>query len=531
MKQQVDELDATPKKRVFLSIIADYSLNTGVCELVDNALDAWNQRGKKGKLTVRISIDQEQRTITISDSAGGIPKEELHFVVGPGLTGNDVKADTIGIFGVGSKRAVVALAKDVKIRTRFGKGMTHIVEFDESWMQEDSWKLPVFTDGAIDPDSTVIALQQLRVKTDQEDLEALRDHLARTYSRFIAEGDMDLIFENFGSNPLSAPSNPPWAFPPGFEPRNYVGKLKVPDEGEVNVEILAGLMRQSSPSGDYGVYLYCNKRLVFEAKKDFSVGFGPGLAGLPHPSVSLMRVVVSLRGPAGLMPWNSTKTDVNMAHPVYEGIRGQLLAIVKDFSAVSRRYQGDWDNQVFRHDKGAIKTVQVSDVSTSRKTHLPKLPQAVGRYDEKVKQENTKIVTDRPWTRGLYEGVLAAEQIYRKAKFQQKNRICLIVLDSSLEIGFKEYLLKEKNLNLKDDGIKNLFLHRKSVMTAMREHAPAVAKKDWKVVEHFYELRCSLIHERATATVSDEDIEHLKAVTVKILGKLFGLRFSALKAD
>ena len=34
-------IDGTPKKRLFLSIISDYDLKTGLCELVDNAIDHW----------------------------------------------------------------------------------------------------------------------------------------------------------------------------------------------------------------------------------------------------------------------------------------------------------------------------------------------------------------------------------------------------------------------------------------------------------------------------------------------------------
>ena len=41
MKKEIDRLDATPSKRLFLSIIADYDLNRSICELIDNGLDVW----------------------------------------------------------------------------------------------------------------------------------------------------------------------------------------------------------------------------------------------------------------------------------------------------------------------------------------------------------------------------------------------------------------------------------------------------------------------------------------------------------
>lgn len=47
MKQQVDTLVAIPSKRLFLSIIADYDLNSSICELVDNAFDVWTRSKRK----------------------------------------------------------------------------------------------------------------------------------------------------------------------------------------------------------------------------------------------------------------------------------------------------------------------------------------------------------------------------------------------------------------------------------------------------------------------------------------------------
>ena len=43
-KQQLEVVDGTPEKRLFLSIISDYDLRTGLCELVDNAIDPWTMR-------------------------------------------------------------------------------------------------------------------------------------------------------------------------------------------------------------------------------------------------------------------------------------------------------------------------------------------------------------------------------------------------------------------------------------------------------------------------------------------------------
>src|SRR5260370_25527411 len=121
MKKEIAILDATPSKRLFLSIIADYDLNRSSCELIDNGLDVWVRTGRTTEIAIRIVIDQGQQTITVEDNAGGVPETELRYIVGPGQTGTSPTDETIGIFRVGTKRAVVALAQDIKIKTRYGK--------------------------------------------------------------------------------------------------------------------------------------------------------------------------------------------------------------------------------------------------------------------------------------------------------------------------------------------------------------------------------------------------------------------------
>ena len=47
-KTEIAPIDGTPVKRMFWSIIGDYNLKTGLCELIDNPLDFW-MLGKRRK--------------------------------------------------------------------------------------------------------------------------------------------------------------------------------------------------------------------------------------------------------------------------------------------------------------------------------------------------------------------------------------------------------------------------------------------------------------------------------------------------
>ena len=156
------ELDATPEKRIFSSIISEYDLNRSICELIDNALDLWKKR-QSTKLCVKINLDEQQKTITIEDNSGGLEEGKLDHLLSPGNTSNETSDNVIGFFGVGSKRAVVALAEDITINSRFGNENTFAVKFDNYWITEDpNWKLPyAVAKTPLSPGTTLIELIML----------------------------------------------------------------------------------------------------------------------------------------------------------------------------------------------------------------------------------------------------------------------------------------------------------------------------------------------------------------------------------
>lgn len=66
-------------------------------------------------LEIKLTLDDSRQTISIEDNAGGVEKSDLGLLLSPGKTTNNVSDNVIGYFGVGVKRAVVALAEDIKI--------------------------------------------------------------------------------------------------------------------------------------------------------------------------------------------------------------------------------------------------------------------------------------------------------------------------------------------------------------------------------------------------------------------------------
>jgi len=521
MKTQIDRVDATPSKRLFLSVIADYDLNRAICELVDNGLDVWVRGGRTKSIVIDVILDDRQQTILVKDNAGGLAKPELRYIVGPGQTGTDPTDETIGIFGIGTKRAVVALAQDIRIKTRRGKDRTYQIEFDDAWLADDDWELPVFLVDQIAEGTTIVELQRLRVQLTDQGTDQLKEHLRTTYARFLKKKHITLRVNGEALSPKIFEN---WAFPPKYSPQRYTGTLKTEDDRVIRVEATAGLIRESSPAaGEYGVYFYCNDRLIARALKTLEVGFTRGLAGLPHPKVSLTRVLVSLSGDARSMPWNSSKSDISTNHEVFRALHAWLVQVVKDYASLSRVLIGQWPEKVFQYKTGTIKEVRNVDFPTARKSFLPPLPKSRPRYGDVVAHKNRQVAKRKPWTRGLYEGIIAADLI-SKQRLEQKNRIALIVLDSTLEIALKEYLVNDSGTSYSDARLLSVFGNRTAVHTEMKKFV-AIKDDTWKKIEHYYRLRCKLVHERAIVGIDDAQIRDFRDLVERVLGKLFDLKF------
>jgi len=522
MREEVDKVDATPSKRIFLSIIADYDLSKSICELIDNAIDMWTRNDKRNILNIDIFLDKNQQIIKVKDNAGGIRKSDLRVIISPGTTMNLPSEKTIGIFGVGTKRAVVALAQDIRIISRYGDDDVYGVEFDDSWLENESWILPVYGyDIDIDSGTTLIELNRLRQTITEEKITRLKEHLSAVYALFLDKNAINIKVNDDGLKPLTFNN---WAYPPKYSPHKYYGKIST-DGGTVEYEIIGGLTLKASPAtGEYGVYIYCNDRLIARALKSYDVGFYKGVAGVPHPSVSLVRVLVFLRGESNLMPWNSSKSNINTSHPIFIKLRDLLIRVVKDYASLSRtlgKIEGKWPQQVFKYSSGKIVEVEIKNIETA-KTYLPPLPKSKPRYADKVKILNIDIGKDKPWTVGLYESLIAVD-IILKQNLKQKNRICLILLDSALEIGFKEFLVNESNEYYSDKKLKELFEKRNELEKEIKRHID-IEEKYWKKLRYYHNLRNKLIHERAVSISSDE-IDNFREVVEIILNKMFGIMF------
>ena len=220
---------------MFWSIISDYDLKTGVCELIDNSIDLWMTRGKRTPLVVRLTLDEDQQLICASDNAGGVKIGQLSRLVVPGGSQNDPAAEVIGIFGVGSKRAGVALGKLVEIRTRYGREKSLGIDLAEEWLESTDWQIAAYEVPDIEPGSTHVTITKLRRPITPEARTAVRHHISEVYANFLSENcKIYLNGIEIGSTYYDN-----WSYPPDHQPQEVSFDIDVPEIGSTRVVIVA----------------------------------------------------------------------------------------------------------------------------------------------------------------------------------------------------------------------------------------------------------------------------------------------------
>ena len=519
-------VDGTPKKRMFLSIISDYDLKTGLCELIDNALDFWVSNGMAPGLQIDVRLDTDRQVIQVQDNAGGVKEEDAELLVAPGASRNEVGGSSIGIFGVGSKRAGVALGEQVEIRTRHKNGKSIQIEITNDWIASPNWDLVIYEIPPIAPSTTVVDISKIRQRFEKGDVEQIRQHFGETYSWFIRNGCTIAV------NGHSVPSLEfeKWAYPPEYLPRVAEFQIEPVDSRFLDVRLVGGLiLDRDSERENYGVYFYCNSRLIVKELKVRDVGyFVSAEAGVPHPDASLCRVIVHLKGPAELMPWNSSKSGINFGNAAFHQLRKRIIDYTSYYTGISRRLKTQWDTSVLKYTTGALQVVEPTDALSDKKTVLPKLPRSRSPSRmEVLRERNKKTLRDQPWVTGLIEA-MGFVDILARQKYETKNRVALILLDSNFEIALKEFIVHRKDLfpahKYTNQMLVSLFANRTNVIKEVTAHVPLSSVLLAKV-GHYYDMRNNLTHQRASVQITDQEVKDYTEVIETVLSKLFPLKF------
>ena len=144
------------------------------------------------------------------------------------------------------------------------------LDITKEWLESDDWRLAAYEIPDIDRGTTQVDISRLRRPFVGTDIGALRAHFGEVYSWFIREG-CAIELNGVVIEPLEFDS---WSYPEGFAPKRLTYGVEIPPDGKVDVDITVGLITDRVPEEDnYGVYFYCNNRLIVKELRSRQVGY------------------------------------------------------------------------------------------------------------------------------------------------------------------------------------------------------------------------------------------------------------------
>jgi hypothetical protein len=150
--EKIGTVHASPTKRFFIEMLTrDIDLSDAILDLLDNCVDGI-QRSQKGHLNPEkpysgywAKINFSEKKFEIADNCGGIPLElakKYAFMMGRPRDEDDSDIPTVGMYGIGMKRALFKMGKNSKVISQTGSTAFQ-VEINPSWLTDDSdWNLP-----------------------------------------------------------------------------------------------------------------------------------------------------------------------------------------------------------------------------------------------------------------------------------------------------------------------------------------------------------------------------------------------------
>lgn len=416
---QIGSAVASPTKDFFVRMLTrDIELQDALLDLLDNCVDgiirsgAAKQNDPQPYANFKAIITMAKEHFIIEDNCGGIPIEvaKKHaFAMGrPPAAGASNQSATVGMYGIGMKRAIFKLGTEALVESRHDDGF--VVAFTPEWMSDDKWEeLPMYklADDKLNDKGTRIEIYRLNeeVKSSFADaawIDEFRRTVARHYSLIIEKGFSVTV----GSDKEISDGIPPIKAEefkliqtitegnnPRIAPYVYTGKID-----DVEVEIFAGLYRQllseeeseeeeetRGSSDDAGWTVACNDRVVIWKDKSRLTGWGEATVPSYHGQFIAITGIVLLRcDDPRKLPLTTTKRGIDAASNVYSEAKDMMREATKNLVSFTNKWKKF--PQKLADIYKSSEYVDLADLRSLPAT----LPMAVSRrFDEIKKYEPT----------------------------------------------------------------------------------------------------------------------------------------------
>lgn len=409
------DIPANPAKAFFVEMITrDIELQDAILDLLDNCVDGIRRSGKAtgekpyGGYYARIAFSEDE--FVIEDNCGGIPKEiaeKYAFMMGRPAEHKDTKTGTIGVYGIGMKRAIFKMGRSCVVHSHTKKN-TFEVGISKAWLENDlDWMLKANeTKPVLKHHGTRIAVSDLHptIRSEFADGSEFRQKFTGivrdAYSLLLEKG-----FEVRVNDVKVAPKLPVLLWDKSnradaFRPYIYEAEI----DG-VNVFLAVGFREKPEKptneepdakarysSEDSGWTIVCNDRVVLSYDKTRQTGWGWGGVASYHTQFIAITGFVIFDGNPENLPMTTTKRGVDANSPLYTTVRERMQEGLLKFTKFTNDWKGFDTSHIFDKadpvslpeiqkfaNKGKVKFSKLKGDGKQRHSlpHLPERPKEI----------------------------------------------------------------------------------------------------------------------------------------------------------
>ena len=389
-KETLDRAEASPTKRFFVSMLTrDISLADAILDLLDNCLDGALRLSGGGDVDyaqyfVKIVLAADH--FSIKDNCGGIPREVAkNYAFKMGREPDDERdsdSETIGMYGVGMKRAIFKMGRNALVRTRQGDDMFE-VPITSQWLEAKNWdplpiNEPTEAKERLGEPGTTIYVTDLYEGVSRHFANAafeneVRTAIAEHFTMFIQRG----LKVELNGKAVESVRVEVLVSMDEERPAPYIYQKTIDD---VLVSITVGLntgkslgdddeddagFERDRSSATAGWTVLCNDRAVIVGDKSRLTGWGDSIP-LYHPQFAIITGIIEFRSKrADKLPVTTTKRALDTSSNVWL----ESLVKMKEGMRIWISYTNQWKNHP--------RTDQSSHWETARPMSLSRAIEAV----------------------------------------------------------------------------------------------------------------------------------------------------------
>ncbi len=370
-KNKYDTVNASPVKSFFVEMLTrDIELVDAILDLLDNCVDGIlrqqeNSSGQDPYKGFEAKIKFDENSFSISDNCGGIPwnLHDYAFRMGKENQNIDRELPTVGVYGIGMKRAIFKIGKQCLIATQ-NKGDCYEVKITPEWIEnQDDWNLPVSESSQSDKeDGTTIFIDELNENIEilfGKDKENFARELTRKiqthYAFIINKGfqieinekrvvpkPTELVFNETQNEKGTDTAIRPYIYRTNRDGVNIflsVGFTRpIPSQEEVNDE----QEEKRYSSLDAGWTIICNDRAVLYCDRTELTGWGE--AGVPRyhtQFIAISGIVEFQSNDASKLPTTTTKRGIDASSSLYLQVKNKMREGMSIFTNYTNKWKGN----------------------------------------------------------------------------------------------------------------------------------------------------------------------------------------------